>query len=524
MLFRRPSELQAFLVANAQLGQSERYRRATKAECYYQSLQYEQLQPWEANVALRQKRPLLTLPLMREAIDNIERFIWGGHRFPEVRVPATSTDEQPAAATEIGPIIDEDQAEALTRFIRALVKAGRLARCAREFSRSACTSSSCAVVLGVRGGYLVNHVELGKHCTPTFDDLRPGRLTELEIKFLHQREQQDGAGGVKSAIYWYRRLITETEDIVFREEIFRPGIEPKWVRDPQLSVVHNLGFCPAVWIRTMPTSADKVDGTPIIDEALYPLLDEVNYTESLKNRTVQYNCDPWTARTGVVASEQVVKSAGRIMDLPREATLEIVESTGSGAQRAAEHLEDLQRRFCDAVSYVKATPELAVGRISGVVLEFLYSPMMALAADLRDDLGEDGFAVLLNLALRMVMVLVERGEDVWVPGVGDAVEVLRKAQRSGMWLDVPLDIQWPPFFDPSVEERQMAVASAVQAKNGGLISAKTGTAALAPLFGVEDVDAEHESIEEDQAAQAEYGPMPGQPAPRQPRPKPSADE
>lgn len=519
MLFNRPSELQAFMAANAMLGQSERYRTAALAECYYQSLQYQQLQPWDAQVALKHRQPRIVVPLFREAIDGIERFVWGGHRFPEMRVPATTTESDPAPAGEIGPIIDEDQAEVLTRFVRALVKTAKLARTAREFSRAACTTSSCAVVLGVRGGYLVTHVEPGKHCAPTFDQQRPGRLEQLEIKYVHQREEQDAGGGWRTRLYWYRRLITATDDIVFREEPFRPGVEPKWQKDPELSVTHGLGFCPAAWVRTMPTSADPVDGTPVIDPALYPLLDEVNYTVSLKNRSVQYNCDPWTARFGVVSDEGVVKSAGRIMDLPKDSRLEIAEASGSGAQRAAEHLEDLQRHFRDAIHFVKATPEIAVGKISGVVLEFLYAPMMALAADLRDDLGEEGFVVLINLAMRMCVELVGRGEDVWVPGVGQAVEVLKQAQRAGVWLDVTFDIQWPPFFDPSTEERKLAVDAAVAAKREGIISAKTATTALAPIFGVEDVDAEHEGIEEERAAQAEYGPMPGQPGDARPVPE-----
>ena len=84
-----------------------------------------------------------------------------------------------------------------------------------------------------------------------------------------QGSEQDAGGGWRTRLYWYRRLITATDDTVFREEPFRPGVEPKWQKDPELSVVHGLGFCPAAWVRTMPTSADPVDGTPVIDPALY---------------------------------------------------------------------------------------------------------------------------------------------------------------------------------------------------------------------------------------------------------------
>lgn len=533
MLFNRPSELQAFLAANAMLGQSDRYRQASQSECYYHSLQYDQLEPWESDVELRRKRPRIVIPLYREAIDGIERFVWGGHRFPDVSVAATRTEDDPESADEIGPRLDTDQAEALTKFLRALVKAARLRRAAREFSRAAMTgTNSCAVVLGTQGGHLVAHVEPGKHCTPTYDPARPGELVALDIRYVHQREVQEGTSS-RTQLFWYRREITATEDIVYVEVPFRPGVAPEWKRDAEKSVVHNLGFCPVRWVRVLPDSSDLVDGQPIVDPALLPMLDEVNYTVSLKNRAVQYGCDPWTVRTGVLDGDGAVKkSPGRIMDLPKGATLDLAETAGTGAQRAGEHLVDLDRRFRDAVAYVKAAPEMSVGKISGVVLEFLYAPMMAVASDLREDLGEQAFVGLLNLALRIVAVVVGRGEDVWVQGAAEAARLITAAQLSGVWLDVPMVLDWPPFFSQSIEEQKARVDATNAAVAGKLIAAKTGTRAVAPLFGVEDVDDEHEKIEEETADAAEYGDLLGQPpsapgkkpATRGPVPEPDDDK
>lgn len=490
-----------FMLANSQLGQVQRYREATQAELRYESLQYAELKDWDSDVRLRDKQPRIIIPLYREAIDQIERFVWGGHRFPQLSVPPTRTEDDPERLDEVGPRLQPEEAETLTRFLRALVQQGRLHRAIREASRRALVTSSCALVLFVRGGYLLCHVEPGKHCTPTFDPDNPRRPASLEIKYVFERDADTGHGFAASRLFWYRRVIDAERDAVFQEVPFVAGREPVWVEDPKQTVNHNLGFCPVVWARVLPNSTDAVDGRQVIDPALYPLLDEVNYTVSLRNRSVQYNCDPVNLRIGVDEDDRqpIVRSSKRTIDLPRDGDFRLVEATGKGAENAGVHLTDLEQRFRDACAYVKANPEITVGKLSGPVLEFLYAPMMALASDLRFDLGDEAFSGLVNLALRMCCVLLERGELVWVQGAAEAAKLMRAAQLGGVWLDFPVTIHWPPFFSPSIDERKIQVDATNAAKAGGLISASTATQAVADVFGIEDIEAEHEKIEEENA-------------------------
>lgn len=521
-------ELQTFYQRNATLGTTERYREATDAELRYWSLQYEHLETWDEGLAkgvpLRGRKPRVVLPLFKEAIDGLERFVWGGHRFPAITVSATRQLDEPERADEIGPRLDHEQAGTLTRFTRELIRAGRLDRAIREASRAALITTSCAVIIGTRGGYLSTHVEAGKHCTPTFDPVRPGAVVELEVLYQYEREEESPTGGIRKRLYWYRRTVTTERDIVYKEVPVQVGVKPVWTEDPEKSVDHRLGFCPVRWVRVLPDSTDPIDGRPVIDPALYPLLDEANYTVSLRNRSVQYNTDPLVARYGVPVGERdvVVRGGTRTIDLPGkpEGGLDLVESTGKATEQATAHLVDLETRFRDAVQVVKANPEIATGKISGVVLEFLHAPMIALASDLRADLGDDGFVGLINLALRLCAVVTERGEDVWVQGVGEAMDILRAAQLRGVWLDLPIDIKWPAFFAPTVEDQKATVDTANAAKSGGLISAKTASAHVAEIFNVEDIEAEHELVEQEAAAQADYGrmlgdapkPEPGDPA------------
>ena len=511
--------LRDFYMRNSTLGSTERQRNATIAETYYLGRQYDALKEWnDKSVPLNERKPLIQIPLFADAVHSLDRFVWGGHRFPKASIGATRTKDDAEDSDDIGPRLDIDQAKDLTRYTMALIKAGRLHRAIREVTIKALQTTSAALILGTMGGYLIAHGEQGKHCTPTWDPLRPRTVAELEILYRYRREEPNGTGGLRRREYWYRRVVDAEADTVFVEVPVIPGKQPEWVIDKSKTVEHRLGFCPVVWLRTLPDSSDAIDGRPVIDPQLYPLIDDVNRIISQRSRAVGYGCDPQVVRTGVPEGQRdvLMKSPGTPWDLPKDSEATLLEAAGSGAERATEHLKDMTARFREAVGIVKADADGAIGNISGVVLEFLHAPMIALAATLREDLGGDGFCALINLALRMATVLTERGEDVWIQGTAAAAKLMRKAQLDGVWLDFPVTLNWEPFFAPTVQDELVAVQSANQAVQGGLITKATATKALAEVFNIEDVDAELEAIETERAEAADYGPMmqqrPGAPA------------
>jgi hypothetical protein len=122
--------------------------------------------------------------------------------------------------------------------------------------------------------------------------------------------------------------------------------------------------------------------------------------------------------------------------------------------------------------------------------------MINLASDLRADVGNDAFAGTVALALRVVATVIERGEDVFVPGAYEAADVLAKSQLSGPWIDPPVLLGWPPFFEPSEDEKKARVDRAMTASGGKpLITRRTAVHTVADLFPIEDANAEHEALE-----------------------------
>ena len=532
MLWQPPRELTEFYVRNATLGQSKRYRLAALAEKYHLGLQYEGLKDWYADAPMRERRPKILIPLFAEAVRDMGSFVWGGEKFPVARVVSTIDPNDPPDADEIGPLVDADTAGMLSSFLAKMVEAGELDRMAREFTDRALVSSSAGIVIGCQAGFLSWQVYAGKDCTPTWSKSHPRRLERMEIVYRYPKEEPSPWGSYgKPVEYWYRRVIDEQRDVTYVEVPVKNGqMQPEWQEDPEKTVEHGLGWCPAHWVRTFPDSMDPIDGRMLVDPQLYPLLDDVNYIASQRSRAAAYSADPQLLRYGVPESqrENLAKSPGRVWDFPIEAKLDALELSGKGPEIATAHLEDFAQRFREAIGVVKSDPKTTAGNLSGVVLEFLHRPMISLAGTLRHDLGSRGYEAVLNMAMRLCADMVERGLTVWVPGVNRAARIIRSVQRGPVWLDFDLTLDWPPYFPLTQEEQAARVQTAMTANGAGLWSKRTAVQYVAAVGNIKDADAEIAAIDGDQAkaqeqAMAQQMAMQGFGAPEGGEPVPAED-
>lgn len=489
-------------LTTATLATSERWRAAKLAEAYYLSRQYDRLRPWAAGGALSTRRPREIVPLYKTSVDTMVRFFWGGARFPRVVVGATT--KEGVDGTEVGPLVDDEAAKTLMTFAVNLIKQSRLDRCALEYSRLACVTGSAAIIVGTRNGYLHYGVEPGYHCTPTFEDDDPRCVKRLDILYQFEREEQTSPTTSGKTLYWFKRTIDEVEDVVFKPVEVRQGVEPRFVRDDARSVVHGLGFCPVRWARPAPLSPNSLDGQPLVDPALYPLLDRINYIYSQTSRAVEYVLDPQWIRKNVspAAREELQKNPSKIWDVAdesetRTASIELVEAKGTGPETSLEHLKDLCQKFYESVGIVlSAMDKMSTrGNVSGVVLEYLHAPMISVASELRKDLGDDTFCDLVNTAMRVVMTQTEAGKDVWIQGSRAASKVIKKAQIDGPWLDLPVRLQWGRFFSPTAQDIGATVTAAGLAR-GVLVSQEAATRLVADYFSVTDIDSEVDQLYE----------------------------
>jgi hypothetical protein len=67
-----------------------------------------------------------------------------------------------------------------------------------------------------------------------------------------------------------------------------------------------------------------------------------------------------------------------------------------------------------------------------------------------------------------------------------------------------VQLQWPPYFEPTVADAQAAAGAASAAKLAGILDTEHAAKYAAPFFGVEDVQAMlRKAAEEQKAKQAE---------------------
>lgn len=66
------------------------------------------------------------------------------------------------------------------------------------------------------------------------------------------------------------------------------------------------------------------------------------------------------------------------------------------------------------------------------------------------------------------------------------------------WQPPPIQVQWHSYFAPSAEEQKPVVDMVLAAKNGGLVEQRKAVEAVAQIFGIENVTAYLEKLEEEQ--------------------------
>jgi hypothetical protein len=78
-----------------------------------------------------------------------------------------------------------------------------------------------------------------------------------------------------------------------------------------------------------------------------------------------------------------------------------------------------------------------------------------------------------------------------------------QAESVQVWMPPRFDLEWGPMFPDTAADVKAKTEAATAARDGKLISKKTGVAAVAPMFGVVDIEQEVDDLEEE--AEDEHG-------------------
>jgi hypothetical protein len=494
------------------------------------------------DVPLIDRAPNVVHSLTEAAIRQHVDFALGEGRFPEITSASTDDEEILEEA------INEEQSKVLDAFVRVLMDHAEFHSAAADaLSDSEGCGTTVSVVSVVDGCPEITSLR-AKWCEPKFS--KNGRTLEsVEIRYPYIKLEQGVDKVWRAKAYLYRRTINAQSDTVYMPaEIGQKQIEPSWRVDKDKSIDHGLGFCPVVWYqfkRTAQRAAD-FDGRAVHASQLDEL-DALNLGLSQRGRAALYAGDPQVWESGVdkddpaggithvgikpAAGDTYVfghqsgrrparrKGAGVVWSYENiDAKAGILALPGDALDAIDMHCKDAEDKISQVLGYTKTTPESVKGALSGKALGFLFARTTAYVDTVRTDFWRGWMQPTLHMLLRVVRTL---GEAVYVPGVAKVLPILEEDQTRPMWTPPRMRALWPKYFEPTAEEITQEVKAAADAKDAQLICKETAARYVAQRFGVENIEAELEKIEEEaeehDAAMLEQGlalktAAPGEPA------------
>lgn len=340
-------------------------------------------------------------------------------------------------------------------------------------------------------------------CFPQFKDRIQLELSSLEKRYMYPVETLDPETERWVDVWWwYRRVINETSDILYAPAEVGQGQEPQW--EVAAQVDHNLGFCPVVWTQNLPVD-DDIDGEPDC-QGIWDLAEAIDTLLSQAYRGTVANCDPTLVLEGVGDMEipQLQKGSGNAIKLPA-GTARYLEISGSGPKAALDLAKEYRGLALEVAQCVLDHPDVA-GR-TATEIERLYSSMLGKADVLREQYGQKLVLPLVNMIRKAA---VQLGSPVVDEVTGETTRMTvilpprydeESEQPVERKLGAPnsvIAIHWPGYFDPSLQDAQLAATAAGAAKAAGLIDDENASKFIAPYFRIDDVKASLERMKNQQ--------------------------
>lgn len=211
-------------------------------------------------------------------------------------------------------------------------------------------------------------------------------LDAVEKKYIYSENQRDDNGKWVDVAYWYRRIITSTEDILFEPcLVTEEDEEPQWVVAD--AVQHSFGFCPVQWMQNLPVEED-IDGECDV-EGLHEMFEATDGLLSQSHRATLANCDPTLLlKTKGDIPSTLKKGSENALKTEPEGDARYLEMTGSGIKMAREQAAELRTFALEVAQCTLDHPDSQTR--TATEIELVYSSMISKTDVLREQYGEKG--------------------------------------------------------------------------------------------------------------------------------------
>lgn len=417
------------------------------------------------------RRPTSPYHLVKVIVDRFTSLLFSNKRHPKVTVDAD-------------PATDD--------FVNAVIEEGRLwpaMQTARAFGGG---TGTAVVGFKLVQGRPQFEVFDPRWCSPQFLDRPQLVLSAMEYRYVFVQEIRVGDEW-HEVEFWYRRVIDQKTDTIFKPVPVKEQGQPKWV--PAQVVNHDLGFCPIVWIQNQ-ANPTEMDGDPDC-LGIFELTEAIDRLNAQGEKGTIANADPTVVLTTNNPMGEVRKGSANAIKLEQGGSASYMEMNGGGIKSCRELAEDYKDMALEVAQCVLEQRDRA-GQMTATQVERNYSSMLSKADTFREQYGEMGVKRLINMVIvaakRLMTPRVVNNQTMRyffslskkINKVNGKVQQVDRQLGPGPY---NVSMAWPPYFDPDEEEAQKAVTTSIAAKTGGLIDVMTAVRKIAPYFSVEDVPA-----------------------------------
>jgi hypothetical protein len=456
-----------------------------------------------SSISVKFRRPSTPWHLGRVIVNRFTGLLFSERRHPKIRCP--------------GDPDTEDYATALADAARLWAKMSL----ARAFGGA--TGTFCLSFKFVGGKPRVEiHDPRWTECE--FSDPEEFRVRRLVKRYQYPVEVEVEPGRWEDVAHWYRRVIDEDADTIWPpvEVGGEDADEPNWDGIlsvggvpklggglvPVTRVEHGFGFAPVVWGQNMPVD-DSPDGEPDCAGA-FDLFDAIDALLSMANQGVTANSDPTVViKADAEGMPQMLrKGSNWSVKLPANGSFGYAEISGTGPRSAVDLVDKLRAAALEVAQCVIEHPDQAGSKRTATEIHRTYASMTARADMLREQYGQMAVLPLLEMMLAAARKLgaasvqggqIVRRAVVLPPRLDERGQLQERRLGSG----APLQLQWPDYFDPSLDDALSAAQAASAAKEAGLVDQEHASRFVAEHFGVEDVPGMVAKITQEKQAEQE---------------------
>ncbi len=412
-------------------------------------------------IKLRDRRPSVRYNLCKLVVGQTVAMLFSEGHFPEIAHDDEATRQQ----------------------LNTLMRDARINEAMIDAARKGSVGSVCLWLRILKGRIFVSALST-EYLTPTWNPERPDELLQVREQYKLKGSDLAAMGySIKpadmDAQHWWTRDWTPDAEVWFdpmKTQKAVKGLPTTLKVDAKRTVNHALGFVPMVWVKNLP-GGDEIDGAPTFDDESIETNIEIEYMLSQGGRGLKYASDPllMIKEPASDPGRQMVRSASNAIIVSKDGDAKLVEIDGAATSAVLEYVTKLREYTIEQLNGNRSNADKLSAAQSGRAMELMNQALIWLADNLRISYGEYGLKQLVGMILKasLSMALVDSND-----------------QPIPKMVAGPLTIKWPAWYAPTSQDRSVDANTLRTLTDAGLMSTETAIQTLAPVYDIEDVQAE----------------------------------